>query len=67
MYQAYNPLNTLLSLVFFSIYKYWIHNNAHVSITAWIYSYLNLYKNIFKELQDKKTYKLFEDVLTTWD
>ena len=67
MYQAYNPLNTLLSLVFFSVYKYWIHNNAHVSITAWIYSYLNLYKNIFKELQDKKTYKLFEDVLTTWD
>ena len=62
IYPAYATLNTLLSSVFLTLYKYWLHDNVRVDVCAWIFSHLNLQKKIYKELNAKE-FKLFDDVL----
>ena len=66
-YPAYNAFNTLLSCVFFSIYKYWLHNQANVNVGSWVYSHLNLQRSIYQDLHDEKQHKLFDEVVKRWN
>ena len=66
-YPVYNAFNTLLSCVFFSIYKYWLHNQANVNVGSWVYSHLNLQRSIYQDLHDEKQHKLFDEVVKRWN
>ena len=67
IYPAYSTFNTFLSHFFFALYKYWMHDNTRVDVNAWTFSHLNLQKKIYKELEDIKKYKLFDDILKRWN
>lgn len=49
-YKAYNNINTLLSILFFAICKYWLKNERTVNINYFIYKDLAKWKYIYEKM-----------------
>ena len=49
MYNAYDDINTLLSIIFYSICKFWIRNDKSICINSWIKAELTRWKCILDE------------------
>ena len=65
-YTAYQPVNNLLSYIFYAIYKHWLHNNVQTDIATWLHSHLIFRKKIHLELNDQTSHKLLDNVLKEW-
>lgn len=65
-YSAYKDINTLLSQIFYAIYKYWIHDDSAVNINKWILCQLKLWLQIYKEKNDRSITNLLDKFLQQW-
>lgn len=63
-YNSYKDVNIFFSHLFFSIYKYWLHNDSSKNIMHWIQSELRLWKNIYEETN--KNIKILNNIIDKW-
>lgn len=62
-YNAYEELNTILSHIFYAIYKYWIKNDMSIDIKHWIFIQLRYWLCIYAET---KTNNLLKEFICKW-
>lgn len=52
-YNAYKPLNLLISHIFYAIFKYWVKNDKTINIKCWTICELKKWDVIYKRSQER--------------
>ena len=63
-YPAYEDINTLLSHIFFAVYRFWIQNDSSIDINIWVFSELKKWQNIYENT--KHAYEIISGFLSKW-
>ena len=63
-YNCYSQVNTLLSHIFFSVYKHWLRNEPDMTISQSVYQELTWWNQIYKE--GEKNANFFNSFLKKW-
>ena len=63
-YPAYEDINTLLSHIFFAVYRFWIQNDSSIDINIWVFSELKKWQNIYGKT--KHANEIISGFLSKW-
>lgn len=65
-YDAYTDVNTLISYIFYSIYKYWIKNDGSINIKQWVFVQLKQCKSLYFYTKYKSYYTFLNKFIDKW-